>query len=741
MGRVAAGCRTVLPVCRGLYDGNRHSIDGTDGASEGVDTVNGLDHRFRSIRSISRPRGIICPLVLAAVLGWASPPLRAEPKEQTGAAPPVADPSSNTGDAGPFPVDAPLSLGGEEEIDNDFAALDIEQLMSIEVTSVAGVEQQWFRTPAALYVITDEAIRSSGHRSIPEVLRLAPGVHVARINSHAWAISARGFNSRFANKLQVLIDGRTVYNPLFSGVFWDSQGTLLADIDRIEVIRGPGATLWGANAVNGVINVTTKPAAETQGGYFTGGIGTLKQGFGGVRYGGQIDDETFFRVWGKYENYDNFESPSGENRPDDWDMARGGFRLDREGSDHATLTLQGGVYHSDRLGMGFRAPDPTMPFSQREIIQDGEAGGAFLLGRIVQDNPDGSGWRLQGYYDRSDFARFGAEAERDTFEVDFRHHSTPFEGHEFIWGLAYRRQDQRTEAGPSVRLEPSERTLDTYSAFLQDTITLEPDTLFAMVGSKFEHNDFTGFEVQPSGRLWWTPNERQTLWGAISRPVRTPSLAEQDLRFTQMFTPFPPPNNAIVVRGNPDAEAEKLIAYELGHRIKLAEGLTLDTATFYNDYSNLLIVPPDTLRYANTGFAESYGAEVAASWRLADNWRLTGSYSFLRLQVRDDGNLAPDNREGNDPRHQAKLRSTFDIARDLEFNAALYYVGELEALDVPSYLRLDLGLAWRPTENLELAIWGQNLLDPSHPEFQDTLYQSGPAEVPRSVYFQATLRF
>ena len=621
-------------------------------------------------------------------------------------------------------------------------AMTLEELMNLDVTSAVGVERPWFTTPAAMYVITSEDVRRTGHLSLAEALRLAPGVFVGQISSNVWSISTRGFTGRFANKQLVLIDGRSVYEPMFAGVLWDAQDVLLEDLDRIEVIRGPGATLWGANAVNGVINVTTKSARDTQGLYFSGGAGTHERGFGMARYGFAVDDHSWMRVWGKWFDRGDFETAAGESTHDQWDMARGGFRYDREADDDVTLTVQGDIYNSDRIGELVSIPVPVFPPLTRAVsAEDRRSNGGNLLFRLKQDTPEGEGWSLQGYYDRTSRVGIkGFQVDRDTFDLDLRHWFNFGDRQEVIWGLAYRHTRDTTEAGPSVSFDPPSRSLDTFSAFVQDTVTLVPERLFFMAGTKIEHNDFTGFEVQPNARLWWTPNERQTFWGAISRPVRVPSRTEQDLVLITAFAGPPGgPFTSFAFRGNDHVESEELLAYEAGHRIRITDNLTVDTAVFYNDYRRLVALPTTGFgTFSNAESGESYGAETAVTWRVTDQWRLEGSYSVLNIHT---GPMAQGNVEPGSPHHMAQIRSYLNITDDLEFNAALYHVDGVPAHDADAYLRLDLGATWRLTDQFELAVWGQNLLDPWHGEFADGVFLAQRSQVPRAMYIQATARF
>jgi len=635
-----------------------------------------------------------------------------------------------------------------ESDENVYASMSLEALMNAPVTSVLGTEDTWFTTPAALHVISNEDLRRSGHRSIAEALRLVPGLHVARVDSHTWAIGSRGFTTQFSNKLQVLRDGRRLYDPLFSGVYWDVQHYPLEDIDRIEIIRGPGATLWGANAVNGVINITSKSAADTQGLYITSGGGTYHQGFGTVRYGGKLSDDSYYRVYGMYKNHDTFADLSGGNRPDDWSIGQGGFRFDFGHSSDTTITLMGDAYYSDHLGESAAEPSPTGHMATRTVIGDGRTSGANLLLRMEHSISETESWTLQAYYDRFDRqTATDFEYTRDSVDVDFRHNFQAGDHHKIIWGLNYRHDRDDIENGATtIAVMPDERSLDTFSAFIQDTITLMPDRLFAMVGSKFEHNDFTGFEIQPSARLWWTPDDQQTLWGAVSRPVRTPSRVEDDSLITFAFADpgllaGGPPAGFVVpltVQGSRDVESETVVTYELGYRRRVSESLTVDVAGHYSEYDDFVAFS-STGDYANVNTAEAYGLEIASTWEAAENWRLKGSYTFQRTQMHGPAFLG-EGGEASNPQQQFQVQSYLDITDDLEFNAAMYYVDEVPALQAEDFLRLDLGLTWRPSPNVEIALWGQNLLDPEHAEAESFLTTS-PAEMERSVYLQATFRY
>lgn len=642
----------------------------------------------------------------------------------------------------------------------DFTSFSLEELMNYPVTSVSRHAERLVDAPAAIFVITPEDLRRSGVTSIPEALRLVPGLQVARIDSHDWAISARGFNDGFANKLLVLMDGRSLYTPLFSGVFWDVQDTMLEDIERIEVVRGPGATLWGANAVNGVINIITKSARETAvaGEKFliTTGGGTEEQGFAGVRYSDFIGERTAFRIYSKYFNRDDTVLPSGGEGHDRWRMGRAGFRLDwgdRAGpaqSDLNVLTLQGDIYEG-RMNQVFNVPTPRPPYLARIKDQEKVSGGN-ILGRWSHEFSDASGVQLQLYYDRTSrkTAIFGED--RDTFDVDVQHRFQLGQRHDLVWGAGYRVSADEVDNTFSIALDPDNRTTQLFSAFVQDQILLQPDRWSLTLGTKLEHNDFTGFELQPSARLLWTPTERQSVWASVSRAVRTPSRAEDDVHLS-VLTPMPGVISS--VRGARAFESEELLAYELGYRLQPHTRLSFDVALFYNTYDELRSLEPQPfvpgpppvyvpMVSANKFRGETCGVEITPQWQVTDGWRLQAGYSYLRMRLRPEGGSLDQTtaeEEGRNPRHQFNLRSSLDLPHNVQLDAWLRYVDDLPALDVPDYFTLDLRLGWRPRKHLELAIVGQNLLAARHAEFRSSLINTTAAEIERSVYGKITWRF
>jgi iron complex outermembrane receptor protein len=608
--------------------------------------------------------------------------------------------------------------------------LSLEQLMDVEVTSVSKRAEKLSETASAIQVITGEDIRRSGASSLPEALRLASNLEVAQVDSRQWAISARGFNSTTANKLLVLIDGRAVYTPLYAGVFWDVQDTMLEDIDRIEVISGPGATLWGANAVNGVINITTKSAKDTQGLLLLGGGGTELRDFGAFRYGGALASNVFYRVYGKYFDRDSAVLPSGQDATNNWRMGQGGFRLDREDSDVNLLTLQGDVY-SGRIAQAG--------------LDDTAVSGGNVLGRWTHRMSLDSDFKLQFYYDRTHrFVPGTFTEDLNTYDVDFQHRALLGERNDIVWGLGYRLLDDKVGNTPALAFLPAKVTRQVFSAFGQDEIALVKDRLHLTLGTKIEHNDYTGFEFQPSGRLAWFVSQGQTVWGAISRGVRTPSRIDREF-----YAPGSPP--FVVLVGGTNFVSEELLAYELGYRLQPIQRLSLSLAGFYNDYDNVRSVEqlsppaPFPITLANRQRGNSYGAEFTADYRATDWLRLRAGYTELQIHIRPKSgstDVSKGSVESSDPNHQFFLRSFLDLPGHLQFDSALRYVTHLANQGVPAYAELDARLAWEPIPKLEFSIVGQNLLHHRHPEFG---LQSGamaaPQEIERGVYGKALWRF
>ncbi len=647
----------------------------------------------------------------------------------------------------------PGALSAEPLPVESLKRLSLEDLANLEVTSVERRAEPLSQTPAAVYVLTAEDVQRLGATTISDALRYVPGMEVARADSQNWAVSARGFNDIFANKLLVLIDGRSVYSPLFSGVYWQYQDVLLQDLDRIEVVRGPGATVWGANAVNGVINVLTKSAAETQGLLVSGSVGTPETAAGAVRYGGRMSDTAAVRVYGKSSNWDNFPLSNGEDARDSWWVTQGGFRLDWDPSTESSFTLQGDVY-GGRAEQSRQLPVLTPPYS---VVRDShvDAAGANLLGRWTRRFSPTSELQLQTYYDLSHQEDRGSfESDVHQFDVDLQHHLELGERNEAVWGVTYRLVADQFEGKLNTAMEPTRRDSHLFGTFAQDTIQWIPDRFSTTLGTKVEHNDYSAFEVQPGIRLLYTPDDRQSIWASVARAVRTPSRAEEDV-VTQIgvFPPSQPgmPTSVLTVLGQDQVTAEELLAFELGYRIRPIPRLSIDVSTFLNSYDDLITANPGIpdmstlpgyvtipLRTENSNSGMSYGVEAAVNVQVTDWWRLRTGYTWLRVEI----DQFDADRQGGNPQHQAFLVSQMDFPHHLSLDIGYRFVSRLDAYEVPAYSAFDARLGWRPSPHWEVALTGQNLFDDRHLEFGGSQYTGMTAsEVPRSVLATLTWRY
>jgi iron complex outermembrane receptor protein len=595
--------------------------------------------------------------------------------------------------------------------------LSIEQLMNVEVTSVSKRPERLSRVASAIQVITRQDIRRSGASSLPEALRLATNLQVAQVDSRQWAISARGLNSTTANKLLVLIDGRTVYTPLFSGVFWDVQDVPLEDIDRIEVISGPGATLWGANAVNGVINVITRNATDTQGLLVSGGGGSELRGFGTAQYGGALGRDVHYRAYGSGFTRQPTLLPTGIDATDDWHFGQGGFRVDWDPSDANRVSLQGDVYRG-RI---------SQPSAGDVAVSGGNLTGAWS--HPISANAD---VRAHIYYDRTNRDIPGTFGEHlDTYDADLQHHARLGARHDVVWGLGYLLINDRVANSSQLAFLPAHVARQWFSGFVQDEIALVPDRFHVTLGTKLEHNDYTGFEVQPSGRVNWTVNQFGTLWAGVSRALRTPSRIDREF-----FAPGQPP---YLLAGGPGFHSEEELAYELGYRHQRGP-VALSVATFYSRYYGIRSIeqanPPAAfpIIIGNGQDGESYGAEFTGDYRVTDRWRLVAGYTELRIHVwalPTSTDTSRGSGENHTPDRQFSVRSSLDLPGRLTFDGTLRYVGDIGNQQVPAYGELDARLGWQPVPALELSLVGQNLLHDHHTEFGTPTARS---EIKRGVY-------
>ena len=642
----------------------------------------------------------------------------------------------------------------------DVTTMSVEDLMNMQVTSVSKRTQKVADAAAAVYVITQDDIRRSGATNIPEALRLAPGIQVARIDENKWAISSRGFNGRFADKLLVLIDGRSVYTPLFSGVYWNVQDVMLEDVDRIEVIRGPGATLWGANAVNGVINIITKPARNTQAGLATAGGGNGLRGFSNLRYGGTVNQDSYYRAYAKYFNVGSSRDFIGRNGTDNWDSLRGGFRGDWNPKGPDQVTLQGDMYRS-HYGELLTIPSLNSPYSST-FPNAGAISGGNILGRWAHDFGSSS-TSLQVYFDNTNISENSLFTDhQNIFDIDFQHSFHLTDSQAVIWGVGYRSIGDNNDSSFTVSLQPNHNQLNQFSGFAQDEISLLDRRVQLTLGTKLEHNDFTGLEVEPNARVLWNITPNQSVWTAISRAARTPALTERGLQLVSAVIPPGGPGNPTPlsaeanVYGSNQFKSEDLLAYEVGYRVQVSNNLSADIATFYNNYTHLrsaepgapfvqtdpaplhLVVP---FVASNKMHGGTYGAELFTEYKVLPRWKLTGSYSYLQMDIRKDATSMdpiPDNLNLSSPRHQFYVRSSLDVFRKLEHDFTVRYVDDLPALNIPHYYSVDTHFSYALPRSFELSIGSQNLLNHQHLEFVPDFINISPTEVKRSIYGSIT---
>lgn len=645
----------------------------------------------------------------------------------------------------------------------DYTKLDIEELLKIEIvsaTSASRKQQSLLETASALSVITQEDIRRSGATHLAEALRLVPGIQVARMNANKWAISARGFNNAFASKLLVMIDGRSVYSTLRSEVNWDMQNVLLEDVERIEVVRGPRASLWGANAVNGIINIVTKSAKKTQGNLITAQIGIgEEENILGIRHGGQLTNNSDYRIYAKTYKHNSFLDAQGDELNDNWEIKQAGFRNDWHMSEQKEFTIQADVYD------GFARQRVISNSRQVPFNDEVDFNGFNVLGRWEQKVTNGN-LILQTYYDFAKRNDYLLEDSRGNFDIDFQRLWIPTANQEYVWGLGFRHTYDEVIGLDNVRYIPSERKANWYSGFLQADFIVPAfadnetswdnwEFLRFTLGTKVEHNDYSQFEIQPTARVFWTPVPNHHIWLAVSRAIHTPSRTDQD-----SVTEIDTPEGYVLNVGNPDFRSESVIAYELGYRFFASHDWLVDVNLFANDYDKLGSVeqidsagsPNANIVYQATNqlYGESYGIELASNWQIDPYWKLMGTYTFQQIQLHTmttdrTTTLLAEDIEHNSPRNQASLRSLFNLSTQWELDTTLYYVDNLSSQHIHAYTRFDARLGWRPYPNgLEISAGVRNLFDNQHPEFVGNIDSNSKlvsSEVPRTLYLQLKYRF
>ncbi len=650
--------------------------------------------------------------------------------------------------------------------------LESKDLFNFDIFSLTKKKENAFDAPSSVYVLASEDIRRSGVSSIPEALRLIPGVQVARVSGNQWAVSIRGFNHQYSSKLLIMIDGRVIYTPLFSGALWDNQDYVLEDIEKIEVIRGPGGSIWGANAMNGIINIITKSAAETQGVHVSQTFGNNDNSITEVRQGGKLlGNLNSYRLYAKHVNRDGFTKLNDGEGNNDLSVnnngsrgnndglvsSRAGFKYDINSIDDNSISVHGDVFKSTSKNY----LNSTTIANLNNV--DKEAEGVNLVVNWNKTISNKSSFTLQAYYDYSqnDIVDV-AELNENAIDIDFQHFYSISRDNQLSWGFGYRKLfddiKASTISSPTGNFSPlsyfpSNREIDIYSAFLQDKFGLIEDELFLTIGSKFEINEQTGFEYQPNARLTYYPSRDQTVWVAVSRAIRTPTRAEDgiDIKIDPATS---------VTRGDQSSQAETVLTYELGYRIKPTNTTLIDTAIYFSKYSRLGAFDSDengTPTASNNGRAETFGGELTGKWQVTNDWRLEAGYDFLKMNISlnaASNEHLPINDLNTDklsyfedmsPRNQFRLRSFFNVTPKVEFDNIIYYVDSLASKTnfekgVPSYIRLDTRVGYLFSKNLDLSFGIQNILDDRHQEFNAGLFNN-KIEVGRTFYGKAVLQF
>ncbi len=622
--------------------------------------------------------------------------------------------------------------------------MDVHQLLETEilVTSVSKKPQELHKTASAVFVITQEDIRRTGAVNIMEALRIAPGLQVSKTNQNTYTISIRGFNKQSgADKLLVLIDGRSIYNPASATVFWLGQDVVMEDVDRIEVIRGPGAAIWGSNAVAGVINIISKTSGQTQGSLIAGGVGTEERGFVTYRYGDKLENGLSYRAYGKFRDRDDGVDSNGDEAFDEKQAGQIGFRADWKEDERDYFTIQGDTYYVDS-----ETDYPSVFISNFDGNKAVKAGliqkGTNFLTRWTRDFEDESSFKLQLYYDR--LTRDAQKIVQNTvqkFDLDFQHDLASEGKHEISWGLNY--QYALYDFGGNV-LEINTEDSHLFGFFVHDEISLVPETWSLILGAKFEHNAFSGFEIQPNIRVLWTPNKKNTYWAAISRAVRIPSPLDEDATLNRFSSGGSSPTT-LAREEEGTTDAENLLAYEVGYKFKQNSKLHYDLSTFWFDYSDLISsISSDggiTTRQANSLEGFIYGFEFAFSWEAMKNWRLSGNYSLTKTELSSTNNdLQTSAFDAEDePKHRIVVNSFLNLSKDVQLDANYYFVSRYKAKSIKDIHRLDLRLGWSPSEKLDLSLIGQNVTDARHQEFSGAF--EAASETQRGFYAKATLRF
>ncbi len=642
---------------------------------------------------------------------------------------------------------------------DQYLDMDLVQLMEVTITSVSKKPQTVADTAAAIFVISQDDIRRSGVTSVPEALAMAPGIQVARISSSRWSISSRGFAGFTSNKLLVLIDGRSVYTPAYSGTFWDMQNVMLEDIERIEVIRGPGGTIWGANAVNGVINIITRKAQDSQGSLLRAGVGNEEKAMGAARYGAKLGESTYGRLYVTGNDRDsNVLADGGEDAFDGWQTLQSGFRTDGMLGIGTEWTVQGDVFKNtgDQIIYPFWLDGPPYLTANRTRL---DSSGGNLLGHWQHRMSGKQQLSMQAYYDYATRSE-DLNITFHTLDLELQYETPVGEYHQVTLGTGYRRIIGDTEE--SFQSQAPDRRDSLYNIFAQDAVQLLKDQLVLTLGAKWEHNAFTGSEWQPSAKLLFKPIERHSLWTSLARAVRTPSIMENSGRLLLASYPTPTGTGTVAFTGSKDYHSESVLAYEAGYRWQQSASLSFDLAAFYNDYKGIYTITPQPSLYGvdmifvNNGQGEGYGLEMLADWRPSSWLRCALSYSYLKSTFDwENANIAQNQLRGFveqlTPRHQLGLRTALDFSDHWQLNSWLRYVDSIESrgsldllqeegTEIDAYVLCDLNLVYRPSQDFEIMFAGQNLLNSDQLQYVAEIHTPSTA-IERGLYIKITWRF
>ena len=633
----------------------------------------------------------------------------------------------------------------------------LEDLMDVKVTSVAKRPQSISSAPSAIFVISSEDIDRSGATTIPELLRMVPGMHVGQINANKWSVSARGFGGLFANKLLVLVDGRTVYNSTFSGVLWENQDFLMEDIDRIEIIRGPGATLWGSNAVNGIINITTKNAALTKGGYVGGSVSNENESTFSARYGGELSEDVNYRVYGKFHRMPDLQAviPGLDNSQAETERA--GFRIDGVRED-TVYQFSGEIFSQE----GVEDVLERMlfdPLFGEWLTTDIEQNGHHLLGSITRAMEGGTEISLQGYFDHYARDQVGLIEHRNISDIDFQIRFSEWSNNRITMGGGYRIDDHHAENTPDTSFIPEHVESEIISFFVQDEISLFEDKLSLTIGSKFEHSEFSpkDIDIQPSVRVGYKLSDNGLLWGSVSRALRVYSRSERDgSLYVEALLPFTSRNPSpfpieIITTPAGLLEPEEVMAYELGYRGHLGEHTYLDIAAYYNDYDNLrgggepdistVILTPTGLvlpyQLSNQSYGLSRGVEVAAHRIMSPDWNLKLSYAYTDIS----GNPVGDFEFYTVPRNSVSLRSQYRLSQRQDLDLWLRYYSSMPETNIEGYTELDIHYGLEMNDHISISVVGRNLLGSEKRQYPPDYFITAPMVVQRAISLEAELRF